>query len=230
LTPIPDAFGLNYTQGTCDNVYCHSVTEFASSGAVPEPTYPPPLVYSPPWESFVVKSTQYQSPVWGNALGCDGCPGYPITLGSAVSAGIGDSHVWIDDVRGMAMHAYNMGYDPLQCNTCHYNTVQTEDPGWFRDNFNITFNDVPIHNTAYHVNGTKDIEFNPAPYVYPAFLQGDVTYDLTTTTFYPAGTLYPNEATCTNAPCHKVQNEVKWGTPFRWWLETTECDVCHRKY
>jgi predicted CxxxxCH...CXXCH cytochrome family protein len=233
-TVFTDANGLNYTQGTCSNVYCHSVTEFSSSGAVPEPSSELPivwpLVYDPPWESFVVKSTQYQSPVWGvDSLGCDGCHGYPITLPPTVSAGIGDSHAWIDDVYGyINMHAWNMGYEALQCNTCHYNTVQAEDPNYVRDDFSIFFNDIPIHNTAYHVNGTKDIAFNPAPYVYPAFLQGDVTYDLTTTVFYPAGTLYPNEATCVNAPCHQTQVEVKWGNPYRPWLNDTECDVCHR--
>ncbi|UCE72535.1 MAG: hypothetical protein JSU99_04290, partial [Nitrospiraceae bacterium] len=234
LTVFTDANGLDYTQGTCSNVYCHSVTEFTSSGDVPIPpeTIPQtwPLTYDPPWESFVVKNTLYQSPTWGiDSLGCDGCHGYPITLPPTVSAGIGDSHAWIDDVYGyINMHAWNMGYEALQCNTCHYNTVQAEDPSYVRDDFSIFFNDIPIHNTAYHVNGTKDIAFNPVPYLYPAFLQGDVYYDLTTTIFYPAGTLYPDEATCVNAPCHKNQVEVKWGTPYRPWLETTDCDVCHR--
>ncbi|UCH80047.1 MAG: putative metal-binding motif-containing protein, partial [Nitrospiraceae bacterium] len=84
-TIYADADGMNYTEGTCDNVYCHSVTDFSTSAAVPEPTpYVFPKEYDPPWQSFVVTSTSYQTTLpWGTAsdtdgIMCNNCHGYPI--------------------------------------------------------------------------------------------------------------------------------------------------------
>jgi predicted CxxxxCH...CXXCH cytochrome family protein len=220
-----DSKGFKYTLGTCSNVYCHSYTEFSTSGEVPEPTVPPlypPLVYDPPWETFVVTTTRYQTPTWGvDSLGCDGCHGYPIqTEYPTVSAGVGDSHAWVDDYGYVDLHIWNMGFGPLQCNTCHYDTVR-EDFMWTQDDLGfVTLTDIPIYNTAKHVNGSKDVAFTPIPVLYQTSL-GDVYHSLTDATFNP------NTKTCYNVSCHKYQTEVKWGSPYRWWIGV-ECNVCHQ--
>jgi predicted CxxxxCH...CXXCH cytochrome family protein len=224
-TVFTDASGLDYTQGTCSNVYCHSYTEFSTSGPVPFPTVPPyypPLVYDPPWETLIVKTTQYQSPTWGaDTLGCDGCHGNPITTAyPTVSAGAGDSHSWIDDFGDVDLHTWNMGYAPLQCNTCHNDTVVLETT-YTRDGPGLTvFDDVPIDNTATHINGEVNIAFTPFPILYPTS-GGDVYHDLSTATFDPL------TSTCFNVACHDKQTEVKWGTPYRYW-DSWECNVCHQ--
>jgi predicted CxxxxCH...CXXCH cytochrome family protein len=231
-TPGPAVFtdsrGFNYTQGTCDNVYCHSGLVVQTNGSVPEPIPQGPapdfwpLIYDPPWESFVVKSRQYASPTWGvDSFGCDGCHGYPILHDSTtVSAGVGDSHAWIGDRGTLNLHMWNMSFDPLQCNTCHYNTVR-DSYAWIRDDFSISLEDTSIFNTAFHVNGTKDVVFTPNPVLYQK-VSGDVFKDLSTATYNP-GT-----QTCSNVACHFEQTSVKWGSPYRWWIGF-ECNVCHRR-
>jgi predicted CxxxxCH...CXXCH cytochrome family protein len=232
LTVFTDADGFNYTQGTCSNVYCHSVTDFSTTGQIPEPLpWVYPLQYAPPWEDFVVRTTQYQSPVWGeDSLGCDGCHGYPITTEcrpdpitggcTEVYAGAGDSHAWIDMFGELNLHAWNMKiyFAPLQCNTCHYNTVR-EDALWFKDDFSVFFDDITIYNTSTHVNGLKDVIFTPNSVEYQKRF-GPVYHDL-------ANAVFDSEAkTCSNVSCHKSQTLVKWGAPYRWDNET-ECNVCH---
>jgi predicted CxxxxCH...CXXCH cytochrome family protein len=225
-TILTDARGMKYTEGTCSNVYCHSYTEVTTTGTVPDPTVPPynpPLVYNPPWESLVVKTRQYLSPTWGvDTLGCDGCHGNPImTAYPAVSAGAGDSHGWLDDDGYVDLHSWNMGFGPLQCKTCHYDTVRQE-ATYTQDSAGITlFDDVSIANRSRHVNGSKDIAFSPDPILYPTS-SGDVLHDLSGASFDPATT------TCNNVSCHLGQTSVKWGTPYRWW-NSYECDVCHQK-
>jgi predicted CxxxxCH...CXXCH cytochrome family protein len=114
-----------------------------------------------------------------------------------------------------------MGFGPLQCNTCHHDTVQ-EDFTWTQDSYGfVTLSDIPIYNTAKHVNGTKDIAFTPDPVLYQASA-GDKYYDLSTASFDP------DTKTCSNVGCHQQQTEVKWGTPYRWW-NGFECNICHRK-
>ncbi len=230
-----DAKGMKYTQGTCDNVYCHSYTYFTISGQVPEPLPPYnvwPYAYNPPWQTFPVKTRHYQSPMWGvDSLGCSGCHGYPITTKSdllppggdngaaqsgTVSAGVGDSHSWVDDYGYVGLHSWNMGFDPLQCNTCHYDTVR-DAAVWTRDDvgFTTSISNISIYNTAKHINGTKDIVFTPIPVLYRT------AKDLAAATFDQ------NTKTCSNVACHLNQTSVTWGMPYRWW--TAECHVCHQR-
>jgi hypothetical protein len=228
-TVLTDSRGMKYTEGRCDNVYCHSVTMGVTTGPIPEPTpYVFPPVYNPPWQSLVTETTFYSTtPVWGSSsdsdgMMCNNCHGNPVTTDSAtVSAGAGDTHQWIGDSGYGNLHAWNMGFDPLQCNTCHYETV-TATALWSRDASDVTtFSDVPIADTAKHVNGVKDVAFTPVPVLYPTS-GGDVYEDLSTATFDPA------TSTCYNVACHQNQTVVEWGNPYRWW-NSTECDVCHRK-
>jgi len=232
-TVMTDAFGLKYTVGgTCTNVYCHSGPQFQtvdpSSGAFPAVIPDPipganvyPLIYTPPWESFVVSSRLYQSPKWGvDSLGCDGCHGYPIlNQFPDVSAGAGDSHAWISDFGDLNLHVWNMGFDPVQCSTCHNNTVRDAFT-WTRDDSSIQIDNIAIFNTSKHVNGTKDIAFTPEPVPYDKD-SGTVYKNLSTAT-YDA-----NTKNCSNVECHINQTTVKWGSPYRWW-NGFECNICHR--
>ncbi len=218
-----DNRGFKYTEGTCNNVYCHSSTNVTTSGSIPLPDFAYPLNYTPPWESFVVTTRQYQSPTWGvDTLDCNGCHGYPITNAfPVVSAGAGDSHAWIDDIGDLNLHAWNMGFGPLQCNTCHYDTVE-DDFLWITDNNgNLLLDDITIFNTAKHVNGTKDIAFSLNPILYPTSTKGDVSFDISSIIFDQ------QDKTCTSVPCHLSQTVVKWGSPYRR-DNIDECNVCHR--
>jgi len=85
---------------------------------------------------------------------------------------------------------------------------------------NTVFDDIPIANTAKHVNGTKDVAFTPDPVLY-ATSGGDVYHDLSTASFDP------DTSTCFNVSCHLNQTEVTWGTPYRYW-NSYECNVCHQ--
>jgi hypothetical protein len=247
-----DTFGLKYTVGgTCNNVYCHSGPQFETRnpdipdtfGEIPLPVLNPgpdsdyPLWYDgQPWNEqnenkFVVRTRQYKSPAWGvDSFGCDGCHGYPILTqypqqpGTAgVSAGAGDSHAWIDDFGYINLHVWNMGFDPLQCNTCHYATVR-DIAGWIRnDNIfpnSIHFDDITIFDTVKHINGSKDVVFTDFPVLYLTS-GGIIENSLENATFNT------NTKTCSNVSCHHNQTDVKWGTPYRWWIEQ-ECDICHR--
>jgi predicted CxxxxCH...CXXCH cytochrome family protein len=219
-----DDRGFKYTQGTCNNVYCHSSTNVSTTGEIPLPDgFPYPLTYTPPWESFVITTRQFQSPTWGvDSLGCNGCHGYPITNDyTSVSAGVGDSHAWVDDLGRLNLHVWNKGFGPLQCNACHDETVQ-EDFQWIEDAFGFfLLDDVSIFNTAKHVNGTKDVAFTPNLILYPTSTKGDVFYDLGNATFDE------QTKTCSTVACHQEQTEVKWGSPFRR-DNTLECNSCHR--
>ncbi|RJQ49368.1 MAG: hypothetical protein C4538_02350, partial [Nitrospiraceae bacterium] len=225
-TVFTDSKGMKYTQGTCSNVYCHSGPEFTTSGSVPLPTPGTapnihPLTYNPPWESFAISTRHYNTPTWGvDSLGCNGCHGYPIlTQYPAVSAGVGDSHAWIDDYGYLDLHMWNMAFDPLQCSACHYNTAR-DAYTWTRTDYSITLGDIPIFNKSTHVNGTKDIAFTPDPVVYQTST-GPKAKNLSTATYDP------NTKSCFNVACHKFQTGVKWGGPYRWW-NSYECDVCHQ--
>ncbi len=224
-TIYTDAKGLKYTQGTCSNVYCHSGPEVTTTGTIPNPTPGPttyPLTYSPPWESFVVKTRQYQTPTWGvDSLSCNGCHGYPIqTSFPTVSAGAGDSHAWIGEYGYLNLHMWNMGFDPLQCNTCHYDTVR-DTYTWTRDEFSIQLGDITIFNTANHINGAKEVVFTPVPIDYPTSW-GNISHDPSTATYDSA------TSTCSNVPCHNYQTTVKWGNPYRW-ANSWECNACHQQ-
>ncbi|RJQ42789.1 MAG: hypothetical protein C4538_12990 [Nitrospiraceae bacterium] len=214
-----DSKGMLYTMGTCSNVYCHSYTKTVTSGEVPLPTVPPyypPLVYNPPWESLVVKTTEYKNPQWGmGSLNCSGCHGNPtMTSYPTVSAGAGDSHGWTDNFGFISLHVWNMGFAPLQCYTCHSDTVKAG-ATWSRTEFSIVYGNVPIYNAAKHVNGKKDVVFDLAH----GYYSGNVK--LTGAAFDPV------TKNCSNIICHGPQSPVKWGTPYRSW-NGYECNVCHQ--
>jgi predicted CxxxxCH...CXXCH cytochrome family protein len=238
--------------GTCSGVYCHSGPQVQTvnpiTGAFPA-VIPDPipgtsqglpffsLIYNPPWQSFVVKSRLYQSPQWGvDSLGCNGCHEYPIINEPPdVSAGAGDSHGYIDDIDEgyFSLHIWNMGFAPLQCNTCHHDTV-TDAFTWLRDDIElhrdelppgvrILFSDISIGNRAKHVNGTRDVAFTPVPVPYVNPQTGvNVQHDLSTASFDSS------TSTCSNVACHLAQTQVDWGSPFRWY-NGLECNVCHRR-
>jgi predicted CxxxxCH...CXXCH cytochrome family protein len=236
---LTDNNGMQYTQGTCNGVYCHSGPAVQTTQPVPVPAPDPdsyyPLVYNPPWQSLVSRSRIYGSPTWGvDSLGCDGCHGYPITTecvpfldpvtGSfvsctEVSAGAGDSHAWIDENDQLNLHMWNMGYDPLQCSTCHYKTVRDQ-ASWARTQSSIWLSDISIFDKSVHINGSKDIAFTPIPVDYQTVV-GTVSHDLSTASYDPLS------STCSNVSCHKNQTEVIWGNPFRTGI-FDECNVCHR--
>jgi hypothetical protein len=224
-----DPFGIPYTEGTCSNVYCHSKTDWSAPDPIPDPivvsgvpvldpygnlTYPP---YS------VTESKVYNDVNWGDtALDCNACHrNNPQTTYPEVHGGVGNSHGWIDDYGYEDLHAWNMSFDPLICRTCHYNTV-TADQTWSRDAMDITtYDDVPIADKSYHVNGVKDVAFNTVdPIVYNTsggavtYYLTDVSYDLDT-------------KICSSVPCHLAQPNPEWGKPYRWW-NSWECNQCHQ--
>ena len=149
--------------------------------------------------------------MWGvDSLGCNGCHGYPILSGFPdVSAGAGDSHAWVDDYGYINLHVWNMGFDPVQCSTCHNNTVKDAFT-WIRDDYSIQIDNISIFNKSKHVNGTKDVAFTQVPVPYNKY-SGTVYKDLSTAT-YDA-----NTKNCSNVACHFQQTQVKWGSPYRWW-------------
>jgi len=236
-----DQRGMRYTKGTCSNIYCHSTFEIYTTGEIPYPTVPPydpPLDYDPvtpgtqpdAWQDYVVRNRIYQSPTWGiDQLNCDGCHMYPIVFDcnpdplngecTGVSAGAGDSHGWRDDMGYLNLHVWNMGYDPLQCYTCHYATVREYAP-WTRNEYNISFDYISIYNKARHINGVKDVVFTDISIPYDT-IYGTIEMDLSTASFDP------ETKTCFNVACHINQTEVKWGTPYRYW-NSWECNVCHQ--
>jgi predicted CxxxxCH...CXXCH cytochrome family protein len=212
----------SYSNGICNNVYCHS-GKIITSGPVGLPTgqdqYGNP-VYAP---YTVTYSRAYKTtPSWqttGTLTTCTECHEFPLkTSYPSVQAGVGDSHQWIDDYGYGNLHAYNMGYDPLSCRTCHYGTI-TQANTWVRGSMDITtYNSVPLASRRLHVNGSNDVLFNTVnPVSY-----GTVTLSL-------SGAAYdPVTKSCANVACHLQQTRVTWGSPYRWWLESTECNVCHR--
>jgi len=229
-TIFNDGDGLEYTLGTCSDVYCHSKTEWSAPGPVGYPLTDPTSGYImldtngnlmyPPYT--VTEFKVYSSIGWGDAsLDCNGCHrNNPQTSspwwGGDVERGVGNSHGWIDDWGYEDLHAWAHGYDPLMCRTCHFNTV-TGLMTWVRDGYDrTTFNSVPIANKSYHVNGIKDVVFDPVnPIVFKSeFDLSSTTYDLET-------------RVCSNVPCHFNQPNPEWGKPYDFW-NTIECDQCHR--
>lgn len=211
----------SYSNGTCDNVYCHSGKTVAS-GPVGPPTgvdQNGDLVYAP--YTVTISRVYKTTPPWGTTgtfVNCKECHEFPLTTSyPSVQAGVGDSHQWVDDYGYGNLHAYNMSYDPLGCRTCHYGTI-TQANTWTRDPMDVTtYNSVQLASRRLHVNGSNDVLFDTAdPVSY-----GTITYGL-------SGAAYdPVTKSCANVACHLQQAKVTWGSPFRWW-QSTECDVCHR--
>ena len=165
----------SYSNGTCNNVYCHSGFTVISGTPVSLPLTSPPatvpsgyklngsyimdetcsnVTYDP---YFVITGRVYKTtPEWGtNNDGlsttfttCKECHEFPLTTWEInAPAGVGDSHQWVDPIYGYNWrHAYNMGGGPIQCRVCH-NTTITQ------------------NGTAYWtvVNGDWIIAYNPVP-------------------------------------------------------------------
>ncbi len=211
-----------YSNGTCNNLYCHS-GKSVSSGPVGLPIgtdqYGNP-VYDP--YTVTYSRTYKATPQWsttGTMTTCAECHPFPLTTSyPSVQAGAGDSHQWIDDYGYGNLHAYNMSYDPLSCRTCHYGAITAANT-WSRDFMDITtYDPVPLASLRFHVNGSPNVVFDTAnPVTY-----GTAKYNL-------SGAAYdPTTRTCSNVACHLQQTRVTWGSPYRWWLDSTECNVCHR--
>jgi predicted CxxxxCH...CXXCH cytochrome family protein len=215
---------LSYSNGTCSNVYCHSGPAI-TSGPVSEPTGTDQ--YAPTYEPYTVTYMRaYKTtPAWGtNSDGqhstftvCTECHEFPLTTSfPSVQAGAGDSHQWVDDSGYGNLHAWNMGYDPISCRTCHYGTV-TQANTWSYSSMDVAaYGAVPLASRRLHVNGSKDVLFDTTnPVLY------NTTMSLNTAT-YDSGT-----KACTNVACHLQQTRVTWGSPYRL-NNSTECNLCHR--
>ena len=165
---------LSYSNGTCNNVYCHSGFVVTSSGPVENPlTISDNPAYFPLNykinNGFIMdescSSVQYApytvntgreyktTPAWGTTGTfslCTECHQFPLTTwGPAVEAGVGDSHQWYNDWEGWNYgHANNMDYFPgLPCATCHYGTA---------DQRNGTFPPYPLDATNTPTFWTAD--------------------------------------------------------------------------
>ncbi len=215
---ITDADGFTFTQGNCENIYCHSAKTVESLDPVPEPgvdfafagypiTYP---AYN------VDEYRTYSNPTWGGSIGCDDCHGFiPQTEDPDVLAASGDSHSYINADGYEDLHGYMHGQDPCACATCHNDTI-TDEGTRTRVNGIAVYDPVPISDMTNHVNGQPDVAFTATPVTVI-----NTAFDLTTATYDSA------TQTCSDVECHFDQTEVVWGTPFRW-DNIYECNVCHQ--
>ncbi|WP_160295215.1 CxxxxCH/CxxCH domain-containing protein [Geobacter sp. OR-1] len=224
-----DSKGFRYTNGTCSSVYCHSYNEWTTPGGVANftnySTYLPPNL---------VVTRNYRSVTWnGSALTCSGCHANPPrTRYPDNDLGAGDSHSWINAggdynapyVNGVEeRHNANMGYGPMPCRTCHYETLRVAN-AWtlYTSNSQYMWNagDVPINNFSKHVNGSGSVDFDrDNPVVYDTYWSGTVTMSLNTAQYDASS------KTCSNVACHQDQTKIKWGVPYDSW--TNQCYVCH---
>ncbi len=225
-TTLTDVDGIDYTLGTCGDVYCHSKTDWSSPDPISQPLVAPDgylmlneygnLVYDP---YTVTEFKVYSSVGWGDApLDCNSCHrNNPQTFWPEVQAAVGNSHANVDDWGWENLHSYVHGFDALNCRSCHFSTV-TDPMTWTRGAGDITYyDDVPIANKASHANGTKDVAFDT---VNPVTLRS--TFDLSSMTYDPATKV------CYSAPCHLNQENPQWGIPYRYGWGSAECDQCHR--
>ena len=236
---------------TCRDVYCHSGYTIVS-GPVGQPLTSPPeavppgstlnnayvmdptcsnLTYAPYTAAY--SRVYVTTPPWGQAFAtprtCSECHGFPPTTSDpAVSAGVGDSHQWIDQWGFRNLHAWNMGFDPVQCRTCHYVTVT--EAGSYSPTLGegvVVYGAVPLASRVPHVNGVPDVAFDTVNGVRYRNL-----YSLASAAYDPA------TKTCANVACHsngpvgrtgaRWQRQAKWGGPYRWDWGSAECDLCHR--
>jgi predicted CxxxxCH...CXXCH cytochrome family protein len=218
--PLADPQGITYSLGTCGNIYCHSGNGWTTPGGVPEPSssgvYPP---YT------VVATRSYRTIGWGDPNpGCAGCHDFPPrTFYPQNAAGAGDSHSFIDPRGYEDMHDWNMGYAPLQCRTCHRDTV-TDAASAVRDSMDIvtwTWDSAGRPNAVSHADGQNTVRFDTVnPTVYDPTSSGPVSFDLSLAGYDPAS------HSCTNVGCHLAQTTVTWGSPYRW-ENSNECNSCH---
>jgi len=214
----------------CGGVYCHS-GKAVSSGPVGQPLVDSNnqyildsrgnLVYDP--YTVTISRTYRTTPAWfGGSLSgaCNDCHDFPpTTTYPQVQAGVGDSHNWIDRYGYSNLHAWNMGFDPLPCRTCHYGEV-TQANTWTRVADVTYYDPVPLADKRNHVNGQADVVFDTVNVVQYVGWSGTTTYTLSAVTYDPA------TQSCSNVGCHKLQTYVEWGSPYRW--DGPECDLCHR--
>jgi len=219
-TLFTDNAGIQYTQGTCASVYCHSGPAYSTTSPVQRPGVDFSFAgYPVTYPSFAVDvSRSYQTVTWGGTVtGCGGCHGFPIrTTAAQASAGVGQSHSLIDTGGSENGHAWNHGGTPLPCRTCHFDTVTGLNTTSRTGGLSV-YGPVPIIGFAQHVNGLPDVAFDK---VDPVSVSGRVQ-NLT------AASYSQTTSTCSNVACHKSQTAVKNGAPFRPDL-SLECNVCHQ--
>lgn len=249
----PPAAAYDSGTKTCGNVYCHSGYTVSSSAVGNPLRYPanpvPPgykvnntYIMDPTCSTLVYPpyTVNYQrvyetSPAWGtsgNITTCQECHGFPVTTYSpTVSAGVGDSHQWIDPYGYRNLHAWNMLGNPIACRTCHYDTV-TQAAGYHYVGYDeIQYDPVPLASRATHVNGVPDVAFDTVN----ATVYGTHSYSLAAASYDPA------DKTCSDVACHynppasappgtsnRWQRKPAWGAPYRWYMYGVECDLCHR--
>ncbi|HEY3307000.1 MAG TPA: hypothetical protein VGJ93_00965 [Desulfuromonadaceae bacterium] len=212
-----DSKGINYTKGTCSNVYCHSYNDWTTTQAIPE--------NDPAWVSKTVFTRKFNNVTWGDAaLTCSGCHGNaPRTFYPGNDGGAGDSHSWIDSHGHETLHMGNHGFDPIGCSYCHNDTVSLDSSFIYNASLWSIMGDVPINNFSRHVNGANDVAFDRInPFLYPTRITPTHIFSLANAT-YDSGT-----KTCSNVACHLKETTVKWGTPYRHQYSPGECDKCHR--
>ena len=237
----PNNASYDQQTNTCSSVYCHSVNSWTTNGSVPMP-WPDPSVWvltdplPRPLPANISTVRDYKDVIWGNTLTCNGCHGNPPQTSYVDNdGGAGDSHYWVDQYGYGNLHVYNLGFPPIGCRTCHYDTVQAwdEENGWNEDPlfYNRTYNDVAIYDKAKHVNGSVNVAFDTVNnFEYFSLWSGRRTpINLSIASFDTA------TRTCSNVECHmglnaddkpKLETDVTWGLPYRWW-DNTECDRCH---
>ena len=214
----------------CSGVYCHSGIQVTSGPVGPY------LVDSNgdyifdehgnlTYDPYVITETQIYrpTPAWagGQITDCVSCHEFPLlTSMPDVEAGVGNSHQWIGDYGYGNLHAWNMGFAPLACRTCHYGEI-TEANTWTRDAADVTtYGAVPLASRVLHANGQRDVIFDTVNDVVYAGSSRTTVYSLASASYDPA------TKSCSNVGCHLLQTYVEWGTPYRYW--TNECDLCHR--
>ena len=221
------AFGTN-NDGTCANVYCHSRMDYTAP-TVPEPKVQtgPIIVYPLEYDPYVITATRaYASPRWGSApIGCDGCHGLPTrTTSPTNAAGAGDSHFWVDSWGYGNLHAWSMGYEPIACATCHFDTVTVQGGRRFVGSMSMPeYDPVPVSGFAAHVNGGKDVRFTDENIL----MGGDTWFTASVPVGTPAPLWNGGAKTCSSVSCHLNQTVVTWGMPYRW-ENSYECNSCHR--
>lgn len=149
---IPSGRQLSWTNGTCNDIYCHSGNT-VSSGPVglPLTTADNPALFPPGYKlnrgyimdetcsnlTYAPYTVNYQrvyktTPAWGTTgtfVSCKECHAFPLTTWEPdVQAMVGDTHQWVtynttwQDWWNQG-HAYNMGYTGIPCATCHFGTA-----------------------------------------------------------------------------------------------------------
>ena len=233
-TVYSDSRGYPYTNGTCDNIYCHSYRSWTTPSGVPNSTTCTPQV-----PADMVTTTHYRTVMWGGApLDCAGCHANPPRTRDPENGGAaGDSHSWIGPVDPYVgspfeyMHNNNMFAEsmfppyptPISCMYCHNDTVRQPNTNtWdFTDPaVPVIMSNVPISNFSNHVNGRNDVAFErqiPVPAI------GDWSgRRLVNATYAPA------TKTCSNVACHTLRTDVVWGTPYKGGIEEGyACARCH---